>query len=174
MIDDKETALRYAEKFNNGTAREVTDREEFLAAVKKLELDDDYWDVSRIFSFAYEYGKRGYFCRENYDVAYIYDDTLIAMNKLEDELKKTGYCYRDNEDGSYNVEYNGYAVTVSEDEEDWCLNYIKTPEGNILPYSEEEYDENFLMGADTGTSYYPKNDYTLESALENLISKSDK
>ena len=84
MIDDKETALRYAEKFNNGTAREVTDREEFLAAVKKLELDDDYWNVSRIFSFAYEYGKRGYFCRENYDVAYIYDDTLIAMNKLED------------------------------------------------------------------------------------------
>ena len=94
--------------------------------------------------------------------------------KLEEELIKIGCRYSDNEDGSYNVEYNGYAVTVSEDEEDWCLNYIKTPEGNILPYSEEEYDVNFLMGADTGTSYYPKNDYTLESALENLISKSDK
>lgn len=93
---------------------------------------------------------------------------------LEEELIKIGCRYSDNEDGSYNVKYNGYAVTVSEDEEDWCLNYIKTPEGNILPYSEEEYDVNFLMGADTGTSYYPKNDYTLESALENLISKSNK
>ena len=81
MIDDKETALRYAEKFNNGTAKEVTDREEFLAAVKKLELDDDYWDVSRIFSFAYEYGKRGYFCRENYDVSYIYDEELRTKSK---------------------------------------------------------------------------------------------
>ena len=94
--------------------------------------------------------------------------------RLEEVLIKTGYRYRENEDGSYNVEYNRYAVTVSEDEEDWCLNYIKTPEVNILPYSEEEYDVNFLMGADTGTSYYPKNDYTLESALENLISTSDK
>ena len=93
---------------------------------------------------------------------------------LEEELSKIGCRYSDNEDGSYNVEYNGYAVTVSEDEEDWCLNYIKTPEGNILPYSEEDYDENFLMGADTGISYYPKNGYTLESALENLISKSYK
>lgn len=93
---------------------------------------------------------------------------------LEEELIKTGCRYNCNDDGSYNVEYNGYAVTVSEDEEDWCLNYIKTPEGNILPYSEEEYDVNFLMGADTGTSYYPKNGYTLESALENLISKSNK
>lgn len=81
MIDDEETALRYAEKFNNGTAREVTDREEFLAAVKKLELDDDYWDESRIFSFAYEYGKRGYFCRENYDVSYIYDEELRTKSK---------------------------------------------------------------------------------------------
>ena len=93
--------------------------------------------------------------------------------RLEEELIKTGYRYRENEDGSYNVEYNGYAVTVSEDEEDWRLNYIKTPEGNILPYSEEEYDENFLMGADTGTSYYPKYDYTLASALETLIRTSD-
>ena len=93
---------------------------------------------------------------------------------LEEKLIKIGCRYSDNEDDSYNVEYNGYAVTVSEDEEDLCLNYIKTQEGNILPYSEEEYDENFLIGADTGTSYYPKNDYTLESALENLISKSDK
>lgn len=57
---------------------------------------------------------------------------------LEEELIKIGCRYSDNEDGSYNVEYNGYAVTVSEDEEDWCLNYIKTPEGNILPY--------FLLG----------------------------
>lgn len=93
---------------------------------------------------------------------------------LEEKLIKIGCRYSDNEDGSYNVEYNGYAVTISEDEEDWCLNYIKTQEGNILTYSEEEYDENFLIGTDTGTSYYPKNDYTLESALENLISKSDK
>lgn len=93
---------------------------------------------------------------------------------LEEELIKIGCRYSDNEDGSYNVEYKGYAVTVSEDEEDWCLNYIKTPEGNILPFSEEEYDVNFLMGADTGTSFYPKNGYTLDSALENLISKSDK
>ena len=81
MIDDEETALRYAEKFNNGTAREVTDREEFLAAMQKLELDDDYLDVSRIFSFAYEYGKRGYFCRENYDVSYIYDEELRTKSK---------------------------------------------------------------------------------------------
>ena len=81
MIDDEETALRYAEKFNNGTAREVTDREEFLAAVQKLELDDDCWDVSRIFSFAYEYGKRGYFCREYYDVSYIYDEELRTKSK---------------------------------------------------------------------------------------------
>ena len=104
------------------------------------------------------------------------NDIVVVEDEstLEQELIKTGFRYSDNEDGSYNVEYNGYAVTVSEDEEDWCLNYIKTPEGNILPYSEEEYDENFLMGADTGTSYYPKNDYTLESALENLISTSDK
>lgn len=29
------------------------------------------------------------------------------------------------------------------------------------------------MGADTGKSFYPKNDYTLESALEDLISKSE-
>lgn len=94
---------------------------------------------------------------------------------LKEELIKTDCRYSNNDDGSYNVEYNGYAVNVSEDEEDWCLNYIKTPEGNILPYSEEEeYDVNFLMGADTGTAYYPKNGYTLESALENLISKSDK
>lgn len=93
---------------------------------------------------------------------------------LEEKLIKIGCRYSDNEDGSYNVEYNGYAVTVSEDEEDWCLNYIKTPKGNILPYSEEEYDVNFLIGADTGTAYYPKKDYTLESALENLINKSDK
>ena len=93
---------------------------------------------------------------------------------LEEELIKIGCRYSGNEDGSYNIEYNGYAVTVSEDEEDWCLNYIKTPEGNILPYSEEEYDENFLIGADTGTSFYPKKGYTLESALENLINKSDK
>lgn len=101
MIDDKETALRYAEKFNNGTAQEVTDREEFMAAKKKLELDDDCWDVSRIFSFAYEYGKRGYFCRENKDVSYIYDDdVLTSVNALEEELKKTGYRYNDNEDGT--------------------------------------------------------------------------
>lgn len=93
---------------------------------------------------------------------------------LEEELIKTDCRYSNNEDGSYNVEYNGYAVTISEDDEDWCLNYIKTPKGNILPYSKEEYDVNFLMGADTGTAYYPKNGYTLESALENLISKSDK
>lgn len=93
---------------------------------------------------------------------------------LEEELIKIGCRYSDNEDGSYNVEYNGYALTVSEDEEYWCLNYIKTPEGNILPYSEEEYDVNFLIGTDTGTSYYPKNGYTLESALENLTSKSNK
>ena len=44
---------------------------------------------------------------------------------LEEELIKIGCRYSDNEDGSYNVEYNGYAVTVSEDEEDWYLNYIK-------------------------------------------------
>jgi hypothetical protein len=76
MIDDEETALRYAAKFNNGTAQEVTDCEEFMAAKKKLQLDDDCWDVSRIFSFAYEYGKRGYFCREWHDVSYIYDEEL--------------------------------------------------------------------------------------------------
>lgn len=83
-------------------------------------------------------------------------------NMLEEELIKTGCRYNGNEDGSYNVEYNGYAVTVSEDEEDWCLNYIKTPEGNILPYSEEEYDVNFLMGAN-GTGY---NEYSDDSELD--------
>lgn len=155
LIDDKETALRYAEKFNNGTAQEVTDRDEFLAAVEKLELDDDCWDVSRIFSFAYEYGKRGYFCRENYDVSYIYDDVLIAINKLEEELKKTGYRYRDNEDGSFDVCYdhnqdaffssvNMYHVaTVKEDEELWYI------------------DNN--CGA--GWGIYPKKDWTLERAI---------
>ena len=95
------------------------------------------------------------------------------MTTIEQELINTDCRYSNNEEGSYNVEYNGYAVTVSEDEEGWCLNYIKTPEGNILPYSKEEYEVNFLMGADTGTSFYPKNDYTLESALEDLISISE-
>ena len=155
MIDDKETALRYAEDFNNGTAQEVTDRDEFLAAVEKLELDDDRWDVSRIFSFAYEYGKRGYFCRENYDVSYIYDDVLIAMNKLEEELKKTGYRYRDNEDGSFDVCYdhnqdasfsgvNMYHVaTVKVDDEFWYVN----------------------NNCGAGWGEYPKKDWTLERAI---------
>lgn len=75
-IDDEPTAQHYARLFNNGTVLEVTDRDEFLAAQEKLELDGDCWDVSRIFSFAYEFGKRGYFCRENDDVSYIYDEEL--------------------------------------------------------------------------------------------------
>lgn len=76
IIKDKATAQHYAELFNNDEVQEVTDRDEFLTAQKKLELDDDCWDVSRIFSFAYEFGKRGYFCREYYDVSYIYDEEL--------------------------------------------------------------------------------------------------
>lgn len=40
------------------------------------------------------------------------------MTTIEQELINTGCRYSDNEEGSYNVEYNGYAVTVSEDEED--------------------------------------------------------
>lgn len=79
-IDDKENAMRYVEFFNNGTAQEITDREEFLAAAKKLGLDGDCWDVSRIFSFAYEYGQRGYFCRENDDVSYNYDAKKIQKH----------------------------------------------------------------------------------------------
>lgn len=155
MIDDEKTALRYAEDFNNGTAQEVTDREEFLAAKKKLEFDDDCWKVSRIFSFAYEYGKRGYFCRENYDVSYIYDEELRAKDTLEEELKKTGYRYSDNEDGSFDVCYDhnqdsffsplhGYHVaTVKEDDEHWYV------------------DNN--CGA--GWGEYSKKDWTLERAI---------
>lgn len=48
---------------------------------------------------------------------------------LEEELIKIGCRYSDNEDGSYNVEYNGYAVTVSEDEEDWCVGIRPTRQG---------------------------------------------
>ena len=92
------------------------------------------------------------------------------MQKLIEEIIKAGYLYRDNEDGSYDIVYHGYALTVSEYEDSWCFNYIKTPEGNILQDS-EDYDESFLMSADTGTSYYPKNGYTLESALEDLINR---
>ena len=39
------------------------------------------------------------------------------MTKIEQELITTDCRYSNNEEGSYNVEYNGYAVTVSEDEE---------------------------------------------------------
>ena len=92
------------------------------------------------------------------------------MQKLIEEIIKAGYLYRDNEDGSYDIVYHGYTLTVSEYEDYWCFNYIKTPEGNILQDS-EDYDESFLMSADTGTSYYPKNGYTLESALEDLINR---
>lgn len=96
------------------------------------------------------------------------------MRKLIEEIIKAGYLYRDNEDGSYDIEYHGYTLTVSEDEDIWCFNYIKTPEGKILPDSEEDYDESFLMSADTGTSYYTKNGYTLESALEYLTNRKQK
>lgn len=92
------------------------------------------------------------------------------MQKLIEEIIKAGYLYRDNEDGSYDIVYHGYTVTVSEYEDCWCFNYIKTPEGNLISDS-EDYDEMFLMSADTGTSYYPKNGYTLESALENLTNR---
>lgn len=94
------------------------------------------------------------------------------MQKLIEEIIKAGYLYRDNGEGSYDIEYHGYTLTVSEDEDIWIFNYIKTPEGKILSDSEEEdYDESFLMSADTGTSYYPKNGYTLESALEDLTNR---
>ena len=77
------------------------------------------------------------------------------MTTLEQELIKTGYCYRDNEDGSFDVCYdhnqdaffsplNGYhVVTVKEDDELWYV------------------DNN--CGA--GWGEYPKEDWTLERAI---------
>ena len=62
-IEDDRTAKRYGEVFNNGTASEVLDKTEFEDAKKALDLED--WDVVHIYSFAYEYGKRGYFCLSN-------------------------------------------------------------------------------------------------------------
>ena len=62
-IEDNKTAERYGEVFNNGTASEVLDKTEFEDAKKALDLED--WDVAHIYSFAYEYGKRGYFCLNN-------------------------------------------------------------------------------------------------------------
>ena len=62
-IEDDRAAKRYGEVFNNGTASEVLDKTEFEDAKKALDLED--WDVVHIYSFAYEYGKRGYFCLSN-------------------------------------------------------------------------------------------------------------
>ena len=62
-IEDDRTAKRYGEIFNNGTTTEVLDQTDFERAKKALDLED--WDVAHIYSFAYEYGKRGYFCLSN-------------------------------------------------------------------------------------------------------------
>lgn len=79
----------------------------------------------------------------------------IDMTTLEQELIKTGYCYRDNEDGSFDVCYdhnqdaffsplNGYHVaTVKEDDEHW-------------------YVDN---GCGAGWGEYSKEDWTLERAI---------
>lgn len=62
-IEDDRTAERYGEIFNNGTTTEVLDKTNFERAKKKLDLEG--WDVAHIFSFAYEFGKCGYFCLSN-------------------------------------------------------------------------------------------------------------
>ena len=77
------------------------------------------------------------------------------MKKIEEELDNTGYRYRDNEDGTYDVCYdhnqdsfftgvNMYHVaTIKEDENLW---YINNNEG-------------------AGWGEYPKEDWTLEQAI---------
>jgi hypothetical protein len=77
------------------------------------------------------------------------------MTTIEQELIKTGYCYRDNEDGSFDVCYDHnqdaffsplhryHVATVKEDDELWYV------------------DNN--CGA--GWGEYPKADWTLERAI---------
>ena len=78
-----------------------------------------------------------------------------SMTTIEQELIKTVYCYRDNEDGSFDVCYDHnqdaffagvsmyHVATVKEDDESW-------------------YVDN---GCGAGWGEYPKEDWTLERAI---------
>lgn len=74
----------------------------------------------------------------------------------------------------FSVDYNGFEINVEGFSKDnYVFGFWIDPDGGILRASDEERDFVFYDGLKNSHEYYSKQEYTLKSALDNLIAHSD-
>lgn len=87
-----------------------------------------------------------------------------------DGLKFIGYI------DHVTVDYDGFEINIygGWSKDDYIFGFCLDPDGGILRASEDERGSDFYDDLESDIVYYPKKDYTLLSAIDDLVSNSDK
>lgn len=74
------------------------------------------------------------------------------------------------------VDYEGFEINIygGWSKDDYIFGFSIDPDGGILRASDDERGFDFYDDLESNEAYYPKKDYTLKSAIDDLISNSDK
>lgn len=74
----------------------------------------------------------------------------------------------------FTVDYNGFEINVEGfSKDDYVFGFWIDPDGGILRASDEERGFGFYDDLENSHEYYSKQEYTLKSALDDLINHSD-
>ena len=74
----------------------------------------------------------------------------------------------------FTIDYNGFEINVEESsKDDYVFGFWIDPDGGILRASDEERSFDFYDDLENSHRYYSKHEYTLKSALDDLIAHSD-
>ena len=86
-----------------------------------------------------------------------------------DGLKFIGYI------DNVSVDYDGFEINIygGWSKDDYIFGFSIDPDGGILRASDDERRSDFYDDLDSDMVYYPKKDYTLKSAIDDLIAHSD-
>ena len=87
-----------------------------------------------------------------------------------DGLKFIGYI------DHVTVDYDGFEINIygGWSKDDYIFGFCIDPDGGILRASDDERGSAFYDDLDSDMVYYPKKGYTLKSAIDDLVSNSDK
>nr|DAI88999.1 MAG TPA: hypothetical protein [Caudoviricetes sp.] len=133
--------------------------------------DDLYYELRSSFKYDGEVAKwyKDHEKEAWYDLREDEEGILYIAVGDNDGLKFIGYI------DHITVDYEGYEINIygGWSKDNYIFGFWIDPDGGILRASDEERGSRFYDDLENSHEYYSKQEYTLKSALDDLIAHSD-